>query len=179
MDIVEKNQGGEKLVLVPASLLTRLEIEDFLYREAALIDSWDLKGWLALFEEGATYEIPAPSSDDPENASPAEEYFVVADNYERLAYRVKRLQMAGAHAEYPHSKVKHIYSNVVVEEDAGERLRVRANFVVFRTKKGLSTFYGHSIYDLRRTAEGLKIQRKRAIFDFDALVPQGRVSIII
>ena len=32
-----------------AALLRRLEVEDFLYREAALLDDWKLKDWLALF----------------------------------------------------------------------------------------------------------------------------------
>ena len=37
-----------------AALLRRLEVEDFLYREAALLDDWKLKEWLALFApEGA------------------------------------------------------------------------------------------------------------------------------
>lgn len=177
--VIERDARGGELVLVPREILTRLEVEQFLFREAALIDAWKLDDWLALFDENATYEIPAPDAADPENVSPATAYFVIADNYERLAYRVKRIQMAGAHAESPRSKVKHIYSNVVIEHDSGEDVCARVNFVVFRTKRGTATFFGHSLYDLRRGPDGLKIKRKRAIFDFDDLVPQGKVSIII
>ena len=33
-------------------------IEDFLFREAALLDDWKLTEWVALFEPGATYRVP-------------------------------------------------------------------------------------------------------------------------
>ena len=44
------------------TLLLRLEVEDFLYREAALLDEWNLKEWLKLFAPEARYEI-APTGD--------------------------------------------------------------------------------------------------------------------
>ena len=45
-----------------AVLLRRLEVEDFLYQEAALLDDWKLKEWLALFAPEARYEV-APTGD--------------------------------------------------------------------------------------------------------------------
>ena len=38
--------------------VTRPLVEDFLYKEAALLDEWRLDEWLTLFEPGATYDIP-------------------------------------------------------------------------------------------------------------------------
>ncbi|MDT7663767.1 MAG: p-cumate 2,3-dioxygenase subunit beta, partial [Pseudonocardiales bacterium] len=37
------------MVTVPADVLARIEVEDFLYREAALLDEWRLEEWLDLF----------------------------------------------------------------------------------------------------------------------------------
>jgi p-cumate 2,3-dioxygenase beta subunit len=51
-----------------AADLTRAEVEDFLYEEAALLDEWKLAEWHALFTEDATYRVP--STDVPE-AEPA------------------------------------------------------------------------------------------------------------
>ena len=44
------------------TLLLRLEVEDFLYREAALLDEWNLKEWIKLFAPETRYEI-APTGD--------------------------------------------------------------------------------------------------------------------
>lgn len=42
---------------------TRLEVEDFLHHEAALLDDWQLDDWTELFTEDAEYVVPA--TDDP------------------------------------------------------------------------------------------------------------------
>ena len=38
--------------------VTRQQVEDFLYAEAALLDAWRLDDWLLLFDEDAKYEVP-------------------------------------------------------------------------------------------------------------------------
>src|SRR5207253_10818569 len=45
--------------------ITRAEVEDFLYHEAALLDAWKLDEWLALLTDDATYRVP--SNDRPES----------------------------------------------------------------------------------------------------------------
>ena len=42
---------------------TRLEVEDFLYHEAALLDGWQLDDWTELFTDDAEHIVPA--TDDP------------------------------------------------------------------------------------------------------------------
>lgn len=49
--------------------LTRSEVEDFLYHEAALLDDWQLDDWLALYTADARYEVPA--TDLPRDAKKA------------------------------------------------------------------------------------------------------------
>ena len=48
--------------------ITRSQIEDFLYHEAALLDAWKLDEWLALLTDDARYRIP---SNDAPNGDPA------------------------------------------------------------------------------------------------------------
>jgi p-cumate 2,3-dioxygenase beta subunit len=121
---------------VSAGLLRRLEVEDFLYREAALLDDWKLKEWLELFSPRARYEVAPTGEADAGSMSSAESLFLVADDRERLEQRVIRLRKPQAHAEYPHSRVRHLYSNVRIIEDSGESMEVNSNFVTFRTKRG-------------------------------------------
>src|ERR687894_379022 len=44
--------------------LTRQDAEDFLYREAALLDEGRLDEWLALFTDDGLYRLPVASGDD-------------------------------------------------------------------------------------------------------------------
>jgi p-cumate 2,3-dioxygenase subunit beta len=163
-----------------ARLVLRLEVEDFLYREAALLDAWSLKEWLGLFADDARYEI-APTG-DPEAGSldAAETLFLVADDRVRLEQRIIRLQKPSAHAEYPHSRVRHIYSNIRAEQAADGLVDATANFVTFRTKRNITaTYMGMQVYRLARSDDGFRIRLKRNVLDLDSLVPQGKVSLIL
>jgi p-cumate 2,3-dioxygenase beta subunit len=42
----------------------RSEIEDFLYREASLLDGWQLDEWLGLFAPDTFYGVPSPDAPD-------------------------------------------------------------------------------------------------------------------
>jgi len=165
---------------VDEALLLRLQVESFVYHEAALLDAWRLKEWLALFADDGRYEI-APTG-DPEAATLAasEALFLAADDRARLEQRVIRLLKPSAHAEYPHSRVRHLYSNVRVTAHKGELLEATVNFVTFRNKRGVTAVYmGEHLWRLLRYADGFRIQLKRCVLDLDALVPQGKVSLLL
>ena len=48
----------------PLHACIRAEVEDFLFREAALLDSWKLDDWLTLLTEDVNYYVPP--NDHPE-----------------------------------------------------------------------------------------------------------------
>ena len=163
-----------------ALLLRRLRVENFLYREAALLDDWKLKEWLALFSPRARYEVAPTGEADAGTMSSAESLFLVADDRERLEQRVVRLRKPQAHAEYPHSRVRHLYSNVRIIEESGDTIEVNSNFVTFRTKRGITaTYMGWHRWVLLREGEEFLIELKRTILDLDGLVPQGKVSLLL
>src|SRR5258708_288736 len=56
--------------------LSRSEAEDFLYREAALLDSWRLMEWAELFTDDGEYLVP--STDEPDG-DPASTLFLIYD----------------------------------------------------------------------------------------------------
>jgi p-cumate 2,3-dioxygenase beta subunit len=106
---------------------------------------------------------------------------LLADDKERLTSRAKRLMKKTAHAEYPHSKVRHIIGNVRVGLNAGDEIKVKANFVVFRTKDdNTSQYMGQVHYVLvPRDSGGFAIKSKRCILDLNSLADQGRLTIIL
>jgi p-cumate 2,3-dioxygenase beta subunit len=158
--------------------IERTDVEDFLFHEAELLDEWRLPEWLGLFTDDATYSVPA--TDLPPDASPDTSLFYVADDRFRLSERVKRLMKRTAHAEFPHSKTRHLVSNVRIREQQDNELEVSCAFVTYRTKDGVTdTFFGSSRYRLVAEDDGLKIRSKRCLLDSDGLRAQGRVSIIL
>ncbi|MBV1882095.1 MAG: aromatic-ring-hydroxylating dioxygenase subunit beta [Pseudomonadales bacterium] len=158
--------------------VTRSDLEDFLYYEAALLDAWQLDDWIALFTEDAQYWVPpAGSSDDVE---PKATLFYVADDYFRLTERVKRLGKKTAHVEWPKSKCRHLVTNVRILEGTDESFSVTSNFVTYRSKGGSTeTYLGHHIYYLRLIDGDIKIRKKVSFLDVDNINEQGKVSIII
>jgi len=161
------------------SLEDRAEIEDFLYHEAALLDRWDLAGWDALFTEDGRYEIAPISLAGPDLLDPAKVLFLVADERSRITQRTIRLMKKSAHAEYPHSRTRHLVSNVRAELEGGEYF-VHSAFVVFRIRREeVMTYMGENLHRLRRVGGHLRIVSKRACLDLETLKPQGTVSIIL
>ena len=158
----------------------RLDVEDFLFEEANLIDRWQLDDWLKLYAAECRYEIAPTGEENAEQLSPDDTLFILADNRYRLEARVKRIQKKTAWVEYPHSRTRHMISNVQILSSNESEVQVQANFIVYRTKRNVTTqFPGHYNYVLRPNGNGFLIKSKRAILDLDALVPQGRVGFIL
>jgi p-cumate 2,3-dioxygenase beta subunit len=160
------------------SNVTRADVEDFLFLEADLLDEWRLPEWLELFTEDAAYYIPA--TDLPSGSSPDSSLFYVADDRFRLSERVKRLMKRTAHVEFPHSRTRHLVSNVRIREQTDEEVAVSAAFLVYRTKDGVTdSYFGSHRYRLSTSGSRLRIREKRCLLDTDGLRSQGRVSIIL
>jgi p-cumate 2,3-dioxygenase beta subunit len=157
---------------------SRAEVEDFLYREAALLDNWQLMEWAALFTEDGEYLVPA--TDLPEG-DPTTSLFLIYDDHHRLTERAKRLLKKTAHAEFPHSRLRRIVGNVVVAAGDTGDIEVTCNFAVFRSRRQQADiFAGHSLYRLVAGGDaGFRIRRKRAVLDSDDLRAQGKLSIIV
>jgi p-cumate 2,3-dioxygenase beta subunit len=159
-----------------AHRVTRAEIEDFLYHEAALLDAWRLDEWLSLLTGDATYRVP---SNDAPQADPASALFTIADDMHRLRGRVTRLKDPHAHAEFPPSRTRRLISNVrIVQQDP---LLAEANFIVhrFRANESVRQYVGRYRYGLVVQDGSLKIRSREAILDAMELGSLGSVSFIL
>jgi p-cumate 2,3-dioxygenase beta subunit len=165
--------------------VTRAQVEDFLYHEAALLDQWRLDEWLALLTDDARYHVP---SNDTPSGDPANTLFLIADDIQRIRGRVARLKDPHAHAEFPHSRTRRIITNVQLivpgtnsREFVPGTIRVHANFVVYRFRRGgqESAFVGRYRYAIREVAGELKIAMREGILDSEELGRLGAVSFIL
>jgi p-cumate 2,3-dioxygenase subunit beta len=161
---------------------TRALVEDFLYREARLLDDWDLDTWLTLWAPGPTRYV-VPCNDDPDG-DPATDLVLIDDDELRMRFRVERLNSRKAHREYPHSRTSHQVSNVIVGavEGAGgnAELPVSAEFTVWRFRNGRASYYvGRYYYRLVAVEGGLRIRAKRSVLAMTELRPAGDLAILL
>lgn len=160
-----------------ADLPSRQEVEDLLYKEAALLDEWRLEEWLELLTDDAVYEVPP--TDVPEGDA-RNTLFIIADDAVRIRSRVKQLLGKSAWAESPHSRTRRIIGNVRVLGVDGDRIIATANFAVHRMRyESVDTYIGRYDYRLVRVGQDLKISERRAILDNEALRPHGKISFIL
>lgn len=157
--------------------LDRAAVEDFLYREADLLDNWDLDGWFRLFDSELRYVVPC---NDTPDGDPARDLVLIDDNELRLRLRVERLNSRKAHREYPHSRTNHQVFNVRIGDVSADQLSVNALFTVWRFRGGKSNYYvGKYRYLLVLRDGELRIRYKRCELDMTELRPAGDLAIIL
>lgn len=158
--------------------LTSREVEDFLYHEAELLDSWRMLEWRELLTEDCEYQVP--SIDAADDASPNKVLYYIADDGFRLTERVKRLMKKTCHAEYPRTKVLHTISNVRLVETTADAAHAKCCFVTYRHQRGNQDIYvGRHDYHFVVDDGRMKIKKKRTTLHMEALRPHGRITIII
>ena len=158
--------------------ITRSQVEDFLYREAALLDEWKLEEWLGLLTDDATYYVPP--NDHPEGDHRTT-LFILADDIVRIRERVKRLMSPECHAEDPHSRTRRLISNVRILSVDGDLVTVAANFICdrFRRYERIREYVGGYRFILKRVGDGFRIKERRVVIDAHELGALGAVSFIL
>jgi 3-phenylpropionate/cinnamic acid dioxygenase small subunit len=134
------------------------EIEQFLYREARLIDERRLDDWLALFADDAQYWIPSHSADaDPSEIGP-----IVCEDRAGIALRVARLQHPSALHQVPPPRTRHFVTNVTVTDARADAVHVVSNQLVYATRGSQEIHWpGAYEHDLRRVDGAWRIGRKK------------------
>jgi len=155
---------------------SRGQVEEFLYYEADLLDSWRMKEWYPLYTEDSEYLVPPIENPDADKETAL---FIINDDFHRLTQRALRLTKKTAHVEWPRSKVRHLISNVRIVDQQPTEIRVEYNQVVYRAKRGMDEFVCHVKQTLVPDGDSFKIKSKRIILDLHALRPQGQISIIL
>jgi p-cumate 2,3-dioxygenase beta subunit len=166
------------MTIAAPNVVTRAEVEDFLYREAALLDEWKLKEWEALLTDDATYYVPPNDQLDSDHRNTL---FLVADDRERIRQRIIRINDPNCHAEYPRSRTRRMISNVRILGVDGELVTVAANFVCYRYRRyeRIREYVGAYRHILRRSGDSFRIKERRVLIDAHELGTLGSVSFIL
>jgi len=148
------------------------DIEQFLFREARLLDEGKFREWLDLLADDIRYWMPSmgrryrasSKAITPINAdhcterefSSESEVAILDETKESLERRVARLESGMAWAEDPPSHTCHIVSNVAVTEgDWDTQVTVHSNFLLYRTRgESEQDFYVGCRQDVLRRVSG-------------------------
>lgn len=166
------------MTLAAPNVVTRGQVEDFLYHEAALLDDWLLDDWQALLTDDATYYVPPNDHLDGDHRSTL---FLIADDRERIRQRIIRIKDPNCHAEYPKSRTKRMISNVRILASDGDLITVAANFVCYRFRRyeRIREYVGSYRHVLKQSGDTFKIKERRVLIDAHELGSLGSVSFIL
>jgi 3-phenylpropionate/cinnamic acid dioxygenase small subunit len=167
-------------------------VEQFLFREARLLDERRFHEWLQLFTDDTHYWMTARANRYPrsskaiavldpdryaeEDISRADELGLFDEDIKTLTARVARLDTGMAWAEDPPSRTRHLISNIEVVPDAGaSELTVHCNFIVYRNRgETEQDFYVGAREDRLRLVDGeWKIARRRLVLDQNVLLAKN------
>ena len=159
--------------------LLQFEVEHFYTREANLLDDRRFEEWVQLFTDDTHYFMPIRRTRtrreiDKEFTNPGEMAFFDDDKM-MLQTRVAKLLSGTAWAEDPPSRTRHIITNVFVDQDRGDELDVRSNFILYRTrlKSEELTWIGSRRDVLRRTEDSFMIAKRNIYLEQTLLLSQN------
>jgi 3-phenylpropionate/cinnamic acid dioxygenase small subunit len=164
--------------------LLRLEIEDFLWMEADLLDEFRYEEWLELLTDDLSYWMPirenVPSREmEGELSDPESGLSWYSDDKATLARRIGQIRTHFHWADEPFSRVSHIVSNVRILGWTGpDEVRVKCRFVFYRNRHAdeESTFIGKRIDTLRRVDGEWKIARREIYLDESVMLFKNLTS---
>ncbi len=90
----------------------RAPFEQFLLREARLLDERRFREWMDLFADDGTYWVPAV----PDQQSPFDQASLFYDDRELMQTRIERLEHPRIHVQTPPSRTAHLVGNCVVDK---------------------------------------------------------------
>ena len=164
------------------------QVEQFLYREARLLDSRQFRQWIDLLADDLRYWIPMRSNrysaasksisildgsryEEDDLSKESDQAFMDEDKGS-LRRRVDRLDTGMAWAEDPPSRTRHLISNVEVEPREREaEVKVYSNFIMYRSRgETEEDFYVGSREDVLRNVDGSwQLASRKIVFEQNVL----------
>ena len=172
------------------ALARLVEVQQWLYREARLLDARRYDQWLGLMDDEVRYRVPSRSYVQQGNSQDfatwavdreldgAEALPLINDDLSGLRSRVARLQSGMAWAETPPSMTRRLVSNVeILDVDAEGRLAVVSTLFLAKNRNDERVLFTAQRRDrfVRRNGE-LRLLERYVILD-DAVLTSGNLSV--
>ena len=166
-----------------ARLMLRMDIEEFLYAEAALLDGRHYKDWLALLSDDIHYWMPLRRTTTAKEV--ANEFTqpggvaLFDDDKNTLKLRVDRMYVGRAWAEDPPSRTRRLVTNLQLLNLDGDDVTISCNFQLYRTRLNSEedSWIGRREDVLRRENGQFKLARRYIYLEQTVILSQNLSSL--
>jgi 3-phenylpropionate/cinnamic acid dioxygenase small subunit len=148
-------------------LEVQIQIEQFLFHEARLLEEHRLDEWLDLLADDVSYVMPIEEAvekrPDGSSSMPPSGFALFDDDKSSLTVRTRRLQSTLTPAETPPALVQRLITNIqAASTDKPNHYDVRSNFLIYQERRGrhANTFIGNRSDVLRRANGSFQIVRR-------------------
>ena len=134
------------------------EVENFLTRQAALLDAKDWQAFIDCFAVDGVYWMPVELSQTGWTHEPS----IFAEDRLMMEIRMRRLQHPNAWSQAPMWGTNHMVGNVIVEAESDGQIQVYSRFQMMELRRdNVRHFGGTYRHTLVRTDSGLAIKLQR------------------
>lgn len=128
------------------------DVEQFLFREARLMDEHRYEEWEALWTDDGVYWVPCGRGD----YDPLLNVSIIYDDRELIAARVRRMNSRFNFAQDPRSALARVVSNVELDgTEPGADVRVKSAFALYDARRDtVRVWAGRTTHHLRRADDG-------------------------
>ena len=141
-------------------------VQEFIHREARLLDAQQWDRWLDLYSADAVFWVPAVTmsgqhTTDAENSL----NFIYIAGRAGLEARAFRVASGGSLASNPLPRTRHLISGVMIDQDGAGETRAFANAqaVAFCEARGQQILTSSYEYVLRKQDGGFRIAQKKIL----------------
>jgi 3-phenylpropionate/cinnamic acid dioxygenase small subunit len=134
-------------------------VEQFLYRQADLLDTKQWQEYIDLFAADGVYWVPADPAHTTWDGMPA----IFAEDRNLMTVRMKRVLHPDAWSQRPAWGTNHVVSNVSIDKVAKNGdVRARSRFHMMELRRDdVRHFAGSYTHHLKKTSDGYRIKLQR------------------
>ncbi len=155
--LMKKTASARKAVKLDGDV--QHEIEQFLYRQAELLDGKDWQGWIDLFTPDGVYWMPP----EPSYKTWEGQVAIFAEDKNLMTVRMKRLRHPDAWSQRPLWETNHVVSNVMIDKlSPNGDVVVKSRFHMMELRRDdVRHFAGSYRHELKKTKDGYRIKLQR------------------
>ena len=138
---------------------TQHAVEQFLYRQAEILDAKRWQDYINLFTTDGVYWMPADPADKHWDGIPS----IFAEDKNLMTVRMKRVLHPDAWSQRPLWNTNHVVGNVIVEKESPNGdVVVRSRFHMMELRRDtVRHFAGRYVHQLKKTTSGYRIKVQR------------------
>ncbi|HEX2566534.1 MAG TPA: aromatic-ring-hydroxylating dioxygenase subunit beta [Burkholderiales bacterium] len=134
------------------------EVEQFLYRQADLLDRKQWQDWIDLFTEDGIYWMPPDASYKTWDGQPA----IFAEDKNLMNVRMGRVLHPDAWSQRPLWGTNHVVSNVMLKKVSPSEIEACSRFHMMELRRDdVRHFAGAYTHLLKKTKDGWRIKLQR------------------